>query len=91
MVLGRDIFGKIKTNWEDIFNLFTDSEVSSNSNSVSLNKIILEYRVVISIVDELGILKDFEADIPIDPQVNPKYFCARLVPYGKIGNISSSS
>ena len=71
--------------------MFTDSEVSSNSNSVSLNKIILEYRVVISIVDELGILKDFEADIPIDPQVNPKYFCARLVPYGKIGNISSSS
>ena len=29
----------------------------------------------------MGTLKAFQADISIDPQVIPKYFCARPVPY----------
>ena len=31
--------------------------------------------------DKLGTLKDFQVDIPIDPQVIPKYFRARPVLY----------
>ena len=31
--------------------------------------------------DELGTLKDFQADIQIDPQVTPKYLRAIPVPY----------
>ena len=78
-VLGRDILGKLQLNWKYIFNSFVASEVNSTSDNVTLNKIISEYKVVFS--DELGTLKDFQADIPIDPQVIPKYFCARPVPY----------
>ena len=55
------------------------SEVSSISDNASLNNIISGCKVVFS--DELGTLKDFQADIPIDPQVIPKYFCARPVPH----------
>ena len=76
-VLGRDILVKLQLNWKDIFNSFATSEVTSTSDNVTLNKIISEYKVVFS--DELGTLKDFQADIPIDPQVIPKYFRARPV------------
>ena len=67
---------KIKTTF-----LITDAapEVVSTSDNVTLNKIISDYKVVSS--DELGILKDFQANIPIDPQVTHKYFRARPVPY----------
>ena len=78
-VLGTDILVKLRLNWENIFNSFSTSEVVSTSDNVALNKIISDYKVVFS--DESGTLKDFQADIPIDPQVTPKYFCARPVPY----------
>ena len=50
-----------------------------NSNNESLNKIISEYESVFS--DELGTLKDVEIEIPIQPNVNPKFFRACPVPY----------
>ena len=78
-ILDRDILGKLQLNWKDIFNSFATSEVSSTSDNVTLNKNISKYKVALS--DELVALKDFQADIPIDPQVFPKYFCARPVPY----------
>ena len=78
-VLGRDILGKLRLNCENIFHSFAASEVVSTSDNVALNKIISDYKVVFS--DELETLKDFQANIPIDPQVTPKYFCARPVLY----------
>ena len=75
-VLGRGILEKLQLNWKDIFNSFVPSEVNSTSDNVTLNKIISEYKVVFS--DELGTLRLY---IPIDPQVIPKYFRARTVPY----------
>ena len=56
---------KLQLNWKNIFNSFAASEVSSTSDNVTLKKIISEYKVVFC--DELGTLKDFQADIPIDP------------------------
>ena len=70
-VLGRDILGKLKLNWESIFNSYVVTE-KCNSNNESLNKIISEYESVFS--DELGTLKDVEIEIPIQPNVNPKFF-----------------
>ena len=78
-VLGRDILGKLQLNWKDIFNSFVASEVNSISDNVTLNKIIPAYKVIFS--NELGTLKDFQADILKDPQVIPKYFCPRPVLY----------
>ena len=78
-ILTRDILGKLQLNQKDIFNSFAASEVSSNSENVTLNKIITEYKVVFS--DELGALKDFQANIPTDPHITPKYFHARPVMY----------
>ena len=77
-VLGRDILGKLKLNWESIFNSYVVTE-KCNSNNESLNKIISEYESVFS--DELGTLKDVEIEIPIQPNVNPKFFQACPVPY----------
>ena len=78
-VLGRDILGKLWLNCENIFHSFAAFEVVSTSDNVALNKIISDYKVVFS--GKLETLKDFQADIPIDPQVTPKYFCARPVLY----------
>ena len=39
-VLGRDTLGKLQLNCKDIPNLFAASEVSSNSDNVSLSTII---------------------------------------------------
>ena len=74
-VLRRDILGKLKLSWKNIFNSFGASEISSNFDNLTLNKIIPEYKKVFS--DELVTLKDFQANIPIDPT----YFSARPVPY----------
>ena len=68
-VLGRDILGKLQLNWKNIFNSFAFSEVVSTSDNVKLNKIISDKKVIFS--DELGTLRDFRADIPIDLQVTP--------------------
>ena len=65
-VLGRDILGKLKLNWESIFNSYVVTE-KCNSNNESLNKIISEYESVFS--GELGTLKDVEIEIPIQPNV----------------------
>ena len=73
-VLGREILG----NLTNIFNLFAASEISSTSDNETMNKILSDYKVVFS--DDYGALKDFQANIPIDPQITPKYFCARPVP-----------
>ena len=78
-VLDRDILGKLWLNWKNIFNLFAASEVVSTSDNVALNKVISDCRLVF--YDELGTLKDFQADIPIDPQVTPKYLRARPALY----------
>ena len=75
-VLGRDILGKLKLNWESIFNSYVVTE-KCNSNKESLNKIISEYESVFS--DELGTLEDVKIEIPIQPNVNPKFFWARPV------------
>ena len=66
-LLGRDILGKLKLNWESIFNSYVVTE-KCNSNNESLNKIISEYESVFS--DELGTLKDVEIEMPIQPNVN---------------------
>ena len=65
-MLGRDIFEKLKLNWESIFNSYVVME-KCNSNNESLNKIISEYESVFS--GELGTLKDVEIEIPIQPNV----------------------
>ena len=70
--------GKLKLNWESIFNSYVGTE-KCYSNNKSLNKIISEYESVFS--DELGTLKNLEIEIPIQPNVNPKFFRARPVPY----------
>ena len=77
-VLGRDILGKLKLNWESIFNSYAVTE-KCNSNNESLNKFISEYESVFS--NELGTLKDVELEIPILPSVNPNFFRARPVTY----------
>ena len=77
-VLGRDILGKLKLNWESIFNSYAVTE-KCNPKNESLNKFISEYESVFS--DELGTLKDVELEIPILPNVNPNFFRARLVTY----------
>ena len=53
-VLGKDILGNLKVNWESIFNSCVVTK-KYNSNNESLNKIISEYESVFS--DELGIRK----------------------------------
>ena len=78
-VLRRGILGKLQLNWKNIFNSFAASEVSSTSDYVTLNKIISDCKVIFS--DELGTLNEFQADIPKNPQVIPKYFRALPVPY----------
>ena len=70
-VLERDILGKLKLNWESIFNSYVVRE-KCNSNNESLNKIISEYESIFS--DKLGTLKDVEIEIPMQPNVNPKLF-----------------
>ena len=65
-VLGRDILGKLQLNWKEIFNSFVASEVMSDN--LTLNKILSDYKIVFS--DELETLKDFQAEIPVDPQIN---------------------
>ena len=76
-VLGRDVLGKLQLNWKEIFNSFVASEIMSVN--LTLNKILSDYKVVFS--DELGTLKDFQAEIPVYPEVKPRYFHARPVPY----------
>ena len=49
------------------------------SDNLTLDKILSDYKIVFS--DELGTLKDFQAEIPVDPQVKPIYIRARPVPY----------
>ena len=66
--MGRDILGKLQLNWKEIFNSFVSSEVMSDN--LMLDK-ISDYKIVFS--DELGTLKDFQAEIPVDPQVKPSY------------------
>ena len=66
-VLWIDILGKLKLNWESIFNSYVVME-KCISNNESLNKIIFEYESVFS--DELGTLKDVEIEIPIQLNVN---------------------
>ena len=73
-VLGRDILGKLQLNWKDIFNLFVASEVNSSSDNVTLNKIIPAYKVIFS--NELGTLKDFQADT----QKIPRSFLNIFIP-----------
>ena len=68
-VLGRDILGKLQLNWKEIFNSFVSSEVMSDN--LMLDKILSDYKIVFS--DELGTLKDFQAEIPVDPQVKLIY------------------
>ena len=75
----RDILGKLQLNQKNIFHLFAASEVVSICDNVTLKKIISDYKFDFS--DQLGTLKDFQADIPIDPQVTPEHFRARLVLY----------
>ena len=67
--MGRDILGKLQLNWKEIFNSFVSSEVMSDN--LTLDKILSDYKIVFS--DELGTLKDFQAEIPVDPQVKPIY------------------
>ena len=71
-VLGRDILGKLQLNWKEIFNSFVSSEVMSDN--LMLDKILSDYKIVFS--DEVGTLKDFRAEIPVDPQVKPIYIRA---------------
>ena len=77
-VLGRDILGKLRLNWETIFHSYVVTE-HCISEKGSLNKIISEYESVFS--DELGTLKNVEVEIPIQPNVNPNFFRASPVPY----------
>ena len=49
------------------------------SDNLTLGNILSDYKIVFS--DELGTLKDFQAEIPVDPQVKPIYIWARPVPY----------
>ena len=77
-VLHRDILGKLQLNRKNIFHLFAASEVVSICDIVTLKK-ISHYKFDFS--GQLGTLKDFQADIPIDPQVTPEYFRARPVLY----------
>ena len=77
-VLGRDILGKLRLNWEKIFQSYVVTE-NCISEKESLNKITSEYESVFS--NELGILKNVEVEIPIQPNVNPKFFRACPVPY----------
>ena len=77
-VLGRDILGKLRLNWEKIFHSYVVTE-HCISEKESLNKIISEYESVFP--DELGTLKNVEVEIPIQPNINPKFFRAHPVPY----------
>ena len=76
-VLGRDILGKLQLNWKEIFNSFVSSEVMSDN--LTIDKILSDYKIVFS--DELGTLKDFEAEIPVDPHIKPIYIQAQPVSY----------
>ena len=58
-VLGRVILGKLKLNWESIFNSYVVTK-KCNSNNEYLYKIISDYESVSS--DELGTLKDVEIE-----------------------------
>ena len=63
------MLGKLQLNWKEIFNSFVSSEVMSDN--LMLDKILYDYKFVFS--DELGTLNDFQAEIPVDPQVKPIY------------------
>ena len=76
-VLGRDILGKLRLNWDKIFHYVVTEHCISEKES--LNKIISEYESLFS--DELGTLKNVEVEIPIQPNVNPNFFQACPVPY----------
>ena len=66
------MLGKLQLNWKEIFNSFVSSEVMSDN--LMLDKILSDYKIVFS--DEVGTLKDFQAEIPVDPQVKPIYIRA---------------
>ena len=66
-------------NWKEIFHSFVSSEVMSDN--LMLGKILSDYKIVFS--DEVGTLKDFQPEIPVDPQVKPIYIRALPVPQEK--------
>ena len=61
--MGRDILGKLQLNWKEIFNSVVSSEVMSDN--LTLDKILSDYKIIFS--DGLGTIKDFQAEIPVDP------------------------
>ena len=67
--MSRDILGKLQLHGKEIFNSFVSSEV--RPDNLTLDKILSDYKIVFS--DELGTLKDFQAQIPVDPPVKLIY------------------
>ena len=55
------------------------SENCNNAHRDSLENLLSEYKDVFA--NELGTLKNVEIEIPVDPNVKPRFFRARPVPY----------
>ena len=68
-LFGRDWLGTIKLDWEEIHCIQKDS----------VNSLLEKYNPLFT--DDLGLLKDFQANIHVDPQVPPKFCKPRPIPY----------
>ena len=69
---GRDWLDKLKLDWKSVHQV-------RRVETKDLESILEQYQVVFN--DELGCLRETKVKIHVDPQVTPKFYRARSVPY----------
>ena len=78
-LLGRDILRKIKLNWEQLFENNNREETVKLVDNVNLKKILSRYNSAFN--NELGTLKNVEANLTVKSDAIPKFCRARPIPY----------
>ena len=78
-LLGRDILRKIKLNWEQLFENNNREETVKFVDNVNLKKILSRYNSAFN--NELGTLKNVEANLTVKSDAIPKFCRARPIPY----------
>ena len=69
-LLGRNWLKFLRLDWPSLFHMEQSNE---------LEKVLKQHENVFK--EEMGLLKDFQVHIPVDPSISPKFFKARSVPY----------
>lgn len=76
-LIGRDLLGKIKLDWNQVFKI---SSVSSVSESHSVERICESFPNVFK--DDLGLLQEYKATLQMKDGAKPKFYKPRTIPYG---------